>query len=99
MYSRAYGDQEDGIIIPDSYSGTAISAAKEDEDAQSVSAQPKDRDGIIPLLAQTLKGFGLGLPKIGMEELLIIGVAALLLFSKEKDIECGLMLLGLLFIT
>lgn len=37
--------------------------------------------------------------KIGTEELLIIGVAAFLLFSKERDIECIIMLLALLLIT
>jgi len=37
--------------------------------------------------------------KIGLEELLIIGVALFLFFSKESDKECAIMLLVLLFIN
>ena len=37
--------------------------------------------------------------KMGCEELLIIGVALFLLFSKEGDVECAIMLLLLLFIS
>ena len=39
------------------------------------------------------------LPKdIGFEEILIIGIALFLLFSPERDIECALLLLALVFI-
>ena len=41
-----------------------------------------------------LKGF-----KLGYEEILIIGIALLLLFSKEGDRECALILLALLFVN
>ena len=46
-------------------------------------------------------GFGRGAQgfKIGTEELLIIGAAAFLFFSKERDIECIIMLVALLLIT
>ncbi|MBQ9069978.1 MAG: hypothetical protein IJY23_01345 [Clostridia bacterium] len=37
--------------------------------------------------------------KIEIEDLLIIGIALFLLFSKNKDIECALMLLALVFIN
>lgn len=46
-------------------------------------------------------GTGLGsvLPKdFGFEEILIIGIALFLLFSPERDIECALLLLALVFI-
>ena len=59
----------------------------------------------IPLLSDIFGGsggiFSSGenfLSKIGVEEILIIAVAAFLLFSKDGDIECALMLLLLLFI-
>lgn len=39
------------------------------------------------------------LPKIELEELIIIGLAAFLFFSKSGDKECALMLLALIFIS
>ncbi len=44
-------------------------------------------------------GFNLKLPKIGTEEILIIATAFFLLFSKDGDIECALLLLLLLLIN
>jgi len=40
-----------------------------------------------------------GLQKIGKEELLILATAAFLLFSKEGDKECAIMLILLLFLN
>lgn len=42
---------------------------------------------------------GLRMPKIGSEELLILATAAFLLFSRDGDKECALILLFLLFIN
>lgn len=42
---------------------------------------------------------GIGLSKIGTEELLIIATALFLLFSKDGDKECALILLFLLFVN
>ncbi len=39
------------------------------------------------------------IPKIGTEEILILAVAAYLLFSKDGDKECAIILLLLLFVT
>ena len=39
------------------------------------------------------------MPKIEMEELIILGIAAFLFFSKSGDKECALMLLALIFIS
>ena len=39
------------------------------------------------------------LGRIGAEELMLIGIAAYLFFSKEGDRECAIMLLALIFIT
>ena len=42
---------------------------------------------------------GAFIPKdFGIEEILIIGIALFLLFSPERDIECALLLLALIFI-
>ena len=46
-----------------------------------------------------LGGLGLKMPTIGTEEILIIATAAFLLFSKNGDRECALILLLLLFIN
>ena len=57
--------------------------------------------GRSPLLSGLFGGKGIPLrfPKIGSEEILILGIAALLFFSKEGDKECALILLFLLFIS
>lgn len=47
----------------------------------------------IPLLEK------IKLPHIGQEEILILGVALILLFSKERDPLCALMLVALLWIN
>ena len=54
----------------------------------------------LPISPKMLGGelFKLRLEKIGFEEILIIGIALILLFSKEADKECALMLLLLLFV-
>lgn len=46
-----------------------------------------------------LFGGGLRLPRLGAEEILIIATALFLLFSKEGDIECSILLLLLLLIN
>ena len=46
-----------------------------------------------------LFGSSLGLPKLGTEEILIIATALFLLFSKEGDKECAILLLLLLLIN
>jgi hypothetical protein len=51
--------------------------------------------GVMPK-SFSIKGF---FNKIGLEELLIIGVALFLFFSHDSDKECALMLLVLLFIN
>ena len=51
-------------------------------------------DGFPELMSR----LGLRVPKIGIEELIIIAVAAFLLLSPEGDRECSLMLLLLLFV-
>ena len=43
--------------------------------------------------------FGGSLKKIGTEEILLVGVALFLLFSKNGDKECAIMLLLLLFVN
>ena len=42
---------------------------------------------------------GIGMPKIGKEELLLIGLAAFLFFSESGDKECAVILILLIFFT
>lgn len=75
-------------------------------ECEECSAKPQARGGIFGV---DLKGIfssvfstsrlGSFLPKdFGFEEILIIGIALFLLFSPERDIECALLLLALVFI-
>ncbi len=83
-----------------------------EEPSAPVSAEPKSTPAIgkglnIPFLSG-LSNFSLGgifgrdgglLSSIGLEEILIIAVAAYLLFTDTKDVECAVMLLLLLFVS
>lgn len=69
----------------------------ETEEAISTSASPS-KSGIGGVLSGLFKTDTFQLPKIGKEEVLIIATAVFLLFSKEGDKECAIMLLLLLFL-
>ena len=93
--------QETVNFIPEKIAEPALNESVPAEPAMS-SAKPSSK---IPLLSDIFGGsggiFGSGdnfLSQIGVEEILIIAIAAFLLFSKDGDIECALMLLLLLFI-
>ena len=131
MYTRPY-DERIGIVIPESYSGTALrdGEAKVDEPdaletstgASSEQRNPWEKDSIhskdseenrdsepagsflsrLPfgnLFGGILGNGKFGLQKIGTEEILIIATAAFLLFSKDGDKECAIMLILLLFLS
>ena len=79
------------------------------EDAESTaeaSASPSEYGGIFSLVSKSYLGrlftgkeaLRLGPMSLGNEEILIIGVALLLLFSRGKDTECAVLLLLLLLI-
>lgn len=81
----------------------------ENEDAIHTSSGEDDGSGypgssflsklpISGFFSNIFKSEKFGLQKIGKEEILIIVTAAFLLFSKEGDKECAIMLLILLFI-
>ncbi len=82
---------------------------KENEDTEEVFLNKENFDGDkkekwfdIPSI---LKGFGIKdvhltnmIPKIGTEELLLIALSAFLLFSKNGDKECALIVFLLIFV-
>lgn len=108
MYSRSYYPEDTHPSLPDGYDGVAFSERIDD-----VIADPPqvEHNEAVPTSGGTsiLSGLfgkgslfgieGLKMPKIGTEEILIIATAAFLLFSKNGDRECALILLFLLFIN
>ena len=123
MYTRTYNDDARGIIIPESYGGTALSDNKgieseggdkqksnpweeETKEASSEPIEEKSEAAFSPLsklripafISEIFKNSNLSLQKIGTEEILLIGVAAFLFFSKDGDKELAIMLLILLFL-
>ena len=71
-------------------------------DAAEASARPSSSGGFLSGIFSSFLGgggFNLRLPRIGTEEILIIATALFLLFSKEGDTECALLLLLLLLIN
>ena len=67
------------------------------EETAEASAQPS-KLSLTGLFSSIFKNGTFGLQKIGKEEILIIATAAFLLFSKEGDKECAIMLILLLFL-
>lgn len=111
MYTRSYN--EDGIrTIPEGYSGTMLDDTEhipevDKEIREQHEAHGKDESApAMSWLGKLGGGFSslFDIPlfknmKIGTEELLIGATALFLLFSKNGDKECAIMLLLLLFIT
>ena len=109
MYSRSYYPEDTHPSLPDGYDGVAFSDRIEDIPTET--PPPLEQRETAPTSGGTsiLSGLfgkgslfgieGLRMPKIGTEEILIIATAAFLLFSKNGDRECALILLFLLFIN
>ena len=109
MYSRSYYPEDTHPSLPDGYDGVAFSEgidnittdnqpSQEQKEAVSTSGGASILSGLFG--SGGLFGIeGIKMPKIGTEEILIIATAAFLLFSKNGDKECALILLFLLFIN
>ena len=109
MYTRSYGTEEDKLTLPSGYDGTAFE--KEIREKAEEAAIPPDEPKLeepseevglfsrIPLL-KSIRGFErLRLPfDLGSEDLVLLGIALLLFFTKDGDRECALMIALLLFI-
>ena len=108
MYTRSFYKEEGGILVPENYDGVALreergdSVAEEKAELTESTRLGESEAAFSPLLGRSslinslpfLKSFN-----FGIEELLIIGVAAFLFFTKDGDKECAIMLLILLFIS
>ena len=109
MYSRSYYPEDTHPPLPDGYDGVAFADRIEDIPTD-IQPQPEQKE-TVPTSggASILSGLfgkgglfgieGIKMPKIGTEEILIIATAAFLLFSKNGDKECAIILLFLLFIN
>ena len=108
MYTRSYNSDDERPALPRGYDGTAFH--KEIREAAE-SAEPKDvptaaseteEAGLfwrIPLLGSIRAPFNFKLPfDLNSEDLVLIGLALLLFFTKDGDRECALMIALLLFI-
>ena len=108
MYSKSYyPEEENRQIIPEGYDGTAFQeVAQADAEKEPPQSNAEvEKVSSIPLMSGLFGNVSLPfldsikMPKIGTEELLILAVAGFLLFSKNGDRECALILLFLLFIN
>ncbi len=105
---RSYQADEERISLPSGYDGTAfekeINEKTEAVEAKE-SAAPEEKTEETGLFGRIpfLKGLGVGerlkLPfDLGAEDLVLLGLAILLFFTKDGDRECALMIALLLFI-
>ncbi len=101
--------------VPENYVGTAFAEqAIEEKDIPTFAehcepcepeAAPSSAHNSAPCGGSLLGGIklpfleNLKIPEIGTEEILIIAVALFLLFSKNRDPECAVMLLLLLLVN
>ena len=100
MYTRDFGPAS----VPESYSGNLFSEERE----APVHNEPKEESescGVFGGLRSfwgnsfNLKNLSVFKNGFGTEELLIIGIAAFLFFSKDGDKECAIILLLTLFLS
>ena len=109
MYQRSY---KEGYHIPENYSGTAVeeclpyenieeevhSAPPRVEEEIPCTCGEREREPHLSKVKSLFSRLPFHMPRLEGEDLLILGVAALLFFSKDGDKECALLLLILLFI-
>lgn len=109
MYTRSYGTDEEKMTLPSGYDGTAFEKEISEKAEEASLPLPEDKPderteetGLfskIPLL-RSIRGFEkMRLPfDLGSEDLVLLGIALLLFFTKDGDRECALMIALLLFI-
>ncbi len=108
MYTRSYYTDGEKMNLPEGYDGTAFSDSerisenyKEEDECPAEKTETAHSTGIFDGLGiGKLLGNGtlFGGLKIGTEEIIILALAAFMLFSGSRDIECAVMLFVLLFI-
>ena len=109
--SRDLPENYDGVAFPEHSQAVTKTEtelfeeekAAEEEKSASVAEVSANANGAgfnIPIFSNLFSQGGIEnlFSNIGVEEILILAVAAFLLFSKEGDFECAIMLILLLFI-
>lgn len=106
MYTRDFRECEVEMNIPPAYSGNAFSDGDTLHKEDTEECISKKDGGIMSALSRLVPGgkFDFGnLPFLkkgfGTEEILILALAAFLLFSKDGDKECAVILLLVLFLN
>ena len=107
MYTRSFYTDEIRPPLPDNYDGTTFTEERLQEPTEKIedqSTKATEASSSIPLLSGLFSGnipllSGIKMPTIGIEEILIIATAAFLIFSKNGDRECAILLLLLLFVN
>lgn len=102
MYTRDFGTQDATRSVPDSYCGNLFSEEKEEKIHNDAVTE---ECAASPSVVQSLFGKTFDFKKLsffkkgfGTEEILILGIAAFLLFSKDGDKESAIILLLSLFL-
>jgi hypothetical protein len=103
MYARSYDNEP--TAIPPHYNGVAFTdklpepadTVKKAPDAPSETVSASGGGILSGLFGADILG-KIGLSRIGTEEILLIGAAAFLFFSRDGDKECALLILILLFL-
>lgn len=109
MYTRSYGVTEEKMSLPSGYDGTAFekeirekaeeSSLPDNEPIQDDRAEEVGLFAGLPFLKKIRGIERLRLPfDLGGEDIVLLGVALLLFFSKDGDRECALMIALLLLI-
>ncbi len=104
MYTRPYNNSGITIDIPDNYDGSMLGqdiAEPVHSDAPHHTDEACNTRPVLPfsgLLGGLFKNGKFSLQSLEFEDLLIIGIALYMLLSKDGDMECGILLLLLLFI-
>ena len=94
-------DGDDMVKKDDFFSGVKISPNYKEEAADSPEKNEmseNDRQSVFKNIFSKDQPISTLMPQIGPEELLILGLAAFLFFSKSGDKECAFLLLILIFI-
>jgi len=114
MYTRSFFGDTQQPLVPENYDGVALKGINPqdappcenigDESHNKSNSSEEKSEGVFASIFKNspfgslFSGGGFRGFKIGLEEVLILGVAAFLLFTKDGDKECAFMLLALLLI-
>ena len=100
MYTRDFAHDSASRAVPDAYCGNLFSEEK-DEAIHNENEGGSEVSVFKSLFGKAfdLKNFSPFKKGFGTEEILILGIAAFLLFSKGGDKECAIILLLSLFLS